>query len=97
MIQAGWETAWSDYGSTDALPKNSQSRTLGVIARTMKPNVERPTLSIVEAIGVCRGVPKTVRAWIRAGGVPGYLTPGRKVLLVECSELESYTKRLGAQ
>lgn len=59
--------------------------------------VETDFLSIVETTGVCRVVPKTVRAWIRAGRVPGYLTPGRKVLLVECSQLESYTKRSGAQ
>ncbi len=59
--------------------------------------VETDFLSIVEAAGVCRGVPKTVRMWIRAGRLPRYLTPGGKVLLVERHELESYMRPEGAQ
>ena len=54
-------------------------------------------LSILEVAEVCRVVPKTVRAWIRTGRLPGYMTPGGKVMLVRRSELETHVRRVGAR
>ena len=59
--------------------------------------VKTDFLNLVEAGEFCRVVPTTVRSWIKAGLIPGYMTPGGKVLLVRRSELESHMRELGAQ
>ena len=58
--------------------------------------VETDFLNLVEAGQFCRVASTTVRSWIKTGRIPGYVTPGGKVLLVRRTELEAYMRRVGA-
>ena len=59
--------------------------------------VETEFLNLVEAGEFCRVAATTVRSWIKTGWIPGYMTPGGKVLLVRRTELVAYMRPVGAK